>query len=1031
MIVSAMLPSSGLIQAKCFLFEERLCNRPHCVFTHEAEGQKNRCETSTSDRPTPQQQLTDTEEVEEECIQELERINREIESVKHQVEVEQRRLSNYQVTKTPFNYNHNPKVIGENVVKDSISSHTFPLKKYNLPKKYTVDCSKPRTDLEYDPLSNFSSDLRSYCSTSKGAHKKKTGNGSETDLLNKAENLSEMKLSNSPNVSLEHPDLNKEDRLIIDLKLSKNDETKPIVDCQPKKIVSESAITNENDSNKMKKNCVNFTFSQCSSTNNNLLSNENIFVNTTEQLSNCNEMNTLQSNNIQNEKFDKSSSATALPVNKTLTTQIQNPNDSGHNVTPADLRQVGPQQQGFVDTLCKPQDVLSAAKWTQNALLQSTVVNEKLCGKEADAPEADSSSDEMNLSDMEWSESDPDEECYRIFMEANGKEKSNDTDVVSNAETEKKYLQPQVFSGKKRVAHECNIVKATAKARRQPQIILPLCASVSTISSPPPTPLHKMGQRTLIPAASMKTGQALTIRESENKNLQTTIWSIPSQPATVIELGSNLHLVLPEGTFPVSDTSGQVSTILTPITTVNTNPFTVRQTCYQSTATQQKLITQPVLIPALARKPVSGSAAPSANQGSGAQGSAAKPVGNKRKLKQKSESVKVPHDIRQSYVNKFTEEFLKTTPNVNEAFEKALAEERTVFNRSVTKLKYLSVAVNSLKKLKNQSCDSLKGKHKTRLQTKGNIPLNQSLLHIEGALLLFECLKDYILTDEMLIENNFPFQNPEKPGSAITFANKKTISDPFRKLCCRCGATYSVSQSGKHTRKEECIYHYGRGVESKVPGGVETRYSCCEGVMGSPGCQVFKLHVCNSLNMDGFLATAKRDPSDTNCPGVYSLDCEKCYTIDGLELSRVTVVNSDLQIVYDTFVRPNNEVIDYNTRFSGISEADIKGHCHSLKEVQQNLLSFISADTILIGHGLDINLCVLKLLHGTVVDTSKVFPHRLGPPHKLSLQSLTAEYLRKIIQESVCGHDTAEDAVACMELMLWKVKEDGKLKKAQ
>lgn len=42
---------------------------------------------------------------------------------------------------------------------------------------------------------------------------------------------------------------------------------------------------------------------------------------------------------------------------------------------------------------------------------------------------------------------------------------------------------------------------------------------------------------------------------------------------------------------------------------------------------------------------------------------------------------------------------------------------------------------------------------------------------------------------------------------------------------------------------------------------------------------------------------------------------EKCYTIAGLELSRVTVVNSSLQIVYDTFVKPKNEVIDYNTRY--------------------------------------------------------------------------------------------------------------------
>lgn len=26
-----------------------------------------------------------------------------------------------------------------------------------------------------------------------------------------------------------------------------------------------------------------------------------------------------------------------------------------------------------------------------------------------------------------------------------------------------------------------------------------------------------------------------------------------------------------------------------------------------------------------------------------------------------------------------------------------------------------------------------------------------------------------------------------------------------------------------------------------VPGGVETRYSCCQGVMGTPGCQVFEV----------------------------------------------------------------------------------------------------------------------------------------------------------------------------------------------
>lgn len=45
----------------------------------------------------------------------------------------------------------------------------------------------------------------------------------------------------------------------------------------------------------------------------------------------------------------------------------------------------------------------------------------------------------------------------------------------------------------------------------------------------------------------------------------------------------------------------------------------------------------------------------------------------KRKQKQQqceAAKDKVPHDVRQRYVNMFTEEFLKTAANVNDAFEK-------------------------------------------------------------------------------------------------------------------------------------------------------------------------------------------------------------------------------------------------------------------------------------------------------------------------------------------------------------------------
>ncbi|XP_037115907.1 RNA exonuclease 1 homolog isoform X2 [Syngnathus acus] len=407
--------------------------------------------------------------------------------------------------------------------------------------------------------------------------------------------------------------------------------------------------------------------------------------------------------------------------------------------------------------------------------------------------------------------------------------------------------------------------------------------------------------------------------------------------------------------------------------------------------------TAPLVIPAIPRRrchPSAAVALPTPASETTSQVSVKPGATPKRKAKQQPEAAKVPHDIRQCYVTKFTEVFLDTSANVDEAFKKALAEEKTVYSRSVNKLKYLSIAVNALKRLKKQNSGSSRDEIINGKSSKGNIPLNQKQLKGKDDDALHEILRDYILSEEQLIESNYPIQHPEKPGYAILLANqRKGNNDPLKRMCCRCGATYSVNKEGKHTRMEECNYHYGKGVEKKVPGGVETRYSCCQGVMGAPGCQVFK-----------------------------------CYTIHGLELSRVTVVNSNLQVVYDTFVKPHNEVIDYNTRFSGISEEDMKDNQMTLAEVQKTLLSFISADTILIGHGLETDLCALKLLHNTVVDTAVVFPHRLGPPHRLSLSSLTAEHLTRIIQESVCGHDTAEDAFACMELMLLKGK-DGKMKK--
>ncbi|XP_055435671.1 uncharacterized protein LOC129650915 [Bubalus kerabau] len=179
-----------------------------------------------------------------------------------------------------------------------------------------------------------------------------------------------------------------------------------------------------------------------------------------------------------------------------------------------------------------------------------------------------------------------------------------------------------------------------------------------------------------------------------------------------------------------------------------------------------------------------------------------------------------------------------------------------------------------------------------------------------------------------------------------------------RKTCCRCGKIYGVTSPGRHSRTEECHYHFGRVLSHKV---------------------------------------------------LYS---------QRLELTRVAVVDPSLQVVYDTFVKPDEELIDYNTRFSGVAEDDLKNTKTSVRDVQAILLNLFSADTILSGHSFEHSLYALKLIHTSVVDTTVLFPHPLGLPHRRSLKGLVADYLQRVIQDE--GHSSSENATACMELVFWK-----------
>lgn len=245
--------------------------------------------------------------------------------------------------------------------------------------------------------------------------------------------------------------------------------------------------------------------------------------------------------------------------------------------------------------------------------------------------------------------------------------------------------------------------------------------------------------------------------------------------------------------------------------------------------------------------------------------------------------------------------------------------------------------------------------------------------------------------------------------------------------CVRCGKGFFVAADGEYLTQERCTYHWGRlGRGAGTPG----TFACCRGRPGSAGCATGRLHVWNGVGVglngpfEGYARTKARKDSSGQGGQVYALDCEMCYTARGLELAKITVVAADGRLVYDSLVRPEGAVVDYNTRFSGITARDLSGRRgKQLRDVQNDLMGFINADTILVGHGLENDLRALRLVHGTVVDTAVTFPHYHGLPYRRSLRSLASSLLRRDIQTSA-GHDSCEDARAAMELMLWRVRKD-------
>ena len=309
-----------------------------------------------------------------------------------------------------------------------------------------------------------------------------------------------------------------------------------------------------------------------------------------------------------------------------------------------------------------------------------------------------------------------------------------------------------------------------------------------------------------------------------------------------------------------------------------------------------------------------------------------------------------------------------------------------------------------------------------------------------------------------------PIDNLSKHGYVTTIPTSSEIETARQgveasqnwEICDRCKSRFQVfpgrrESDGALASGGPCTYHYGKPFWTTPPSKDPTlkrekKWRCCgESVGDSPGCTVGECHVFKITEVKRLVAVLNFEKTPEN-PGKENgtpicIDGEMGYTVFGLELIRLTATSwPDGDALFDVLLRPVGEILDLNTRYSGVHASSFTTTppyspsnppsqlqlLPSISAARQLLFTHLSPSTPLLGHGLENDLNAVRAIHPVIIDTALLYPHKAGLPYRNGLKMLMQQYLNREIQVVVegQGHDSKEDANAAGMLVRLRVGEE-------